>query len=317
MDSGLILTDEKMLELKTTHGIQGLLDLNPGTLIVPVGVSADLKSVYSFFDAVRTKGNETPIFPMFRLQGEGPQVLAEMILNAIETMMLRDVYISTHLQTRDNREFVPYLKMFLTYLFEHPLLPGKDLLQTPKLFTPQATTFHICAPASHWITKSSGAEIILKLFHAENGVASPTIMLSDTRNSMLVWDNEDFLRFLHSYPDAQFTMSLLGVEVSHDFSVMAAWGRPTFFWSVQSLLKYRDSQRKEKYPEGAVAIGTPLRDRVSAWDTPDMTGNITRKLSRTDTVYFVSIFPGQHNRIVARTSNGDYVEPRNFKVEKL
>ena len=282
----------------------GLLSIDADMLIVSIDAGAYMAPAAQFYTAARNQGWEKPIYPMFWANSESSFVLADMLLTSRKVFENpRVFYLMVYNEHQgSSSEFLNYLHSFANHLRRYS--------------QEYEISFRISAPASSWLIKSAPVVSTEMLPHL-GFLTEPVLMLSDSPESMAIWKDAEFLRFLHAYPQAEFTMSILDPSQKPDFGLVSPWERDIYFWSAAALKTYRETE-VSAHPKGALAMGTPLVDRISAYAAPDMQGAPVRKISITDgPIAIIAIFSGAHGEVIGQTLEGDYVLLKFFNVEGL
>ena len=288
MNPGLVITS------KQANDLSDLRRLNPRSLLVLFQTPTDLKCVEHL-----SKLEEIRKFPMVKMMSQNAFLLADMCKQSLDVLKTNIVYLVVYNDVLAGVDYEAYVKAFLNSIY---------------LMYPD-TLFVVCAAASQFFKKNSGARATLKVLLELHLAHSYGIMFSDSIDSMSYLDAPVFIEFAKENRNIEFILMQINKDNPWDISRIEEFKRPIIFWTIYAYAQHVPQEVISEIHSTVrpIALITPKRDRISVWDTKDMKGTVLRKIRMNAPDEFLVSIYGQIGELIG----GGFVELIYFDIRYL
>jgi hypothetical protein len=291
MKPGLCVTPNQVL-----NNLNDLRDLKPDRLLVLLQAPKELKCVEPL-----SKLEETRVFPVVKMLAQSAVLLAEMCKQSLTTLKTRTVYLIVYNDVTSEADYGTYVKTFLNSVYV--LFPD--------------TTFVVCAAASQFLKKNSGACITVEILAELRLLHSFAIMLSDANESMAILEQTRFNTFIEENERVEFILMQINSDKRWDISRVQDFGKPLIFWALSTYREhvYVEPTAPSLTHARPIALITPRRDRISVWQDKELRKSVIRKISKdSSSEFLVAIYSSNQ---IGELVNGGFVNLSFFEIAYL
>lgn len=274
-----------------------LPDLKDIRLYRPDIIVLDIEKPNDMIVLEKFSKSELALFPMFTI-GTKANILENMIDQATKVLSSNTIFL------RANQKASSEARRYI-----------QDLVHRLKNKTYQ---IFVMAPASHFLEHNTCATILLEDINNAGIEIHPSFMLSGTKQSMSILEDDRFLRLLDLDPLAEFAILPLFSD-DLDLEYILEFERNVLFFGMRGFIWFREntirkSNTIEYLPSQIIALAKIIRDRESVWSDPKLSVRVTRKLFVGQPDLQIVEFLSEN---VGKTVEGDFIKLANFSVEHL
>jgi hypothetical protein len=270
----------------TAEDLRKIAQYRPAHVILDVQTNDDLRIVDLFSKL------EISTFLMLTPGVLRPEIMTLTAATAFQLLGNGRLYLKTHYGA--NEKLFEEIRLFFNQLSQEKL----------------AEEVFLTAPASHFFNMESITTKTFRVSRAVGLATHPSYRISNSIDSLSIFNNKAFLQVLHTDEQAEFDIQILP-PIAETFEVVTSWNRPTHIWSLRSFISFKESVQ---FQMPILAICKIVRDRTSAWEDQTCTLRAVRKLNVGDPdLEIVEFLKGN----VGKTLDGDYVYLPSFDMKRL
>jgi len=222
-----------------------------------------IQNVHDLEILERVSNLEVPnLTPMVQPLMTTASILADCVNQSLEVFNTRDLFLWVRSERLSIDDYEKYMDAFLD------IIKVKDM----QIF--------VCAPASHFFATTHTIAVLSSIGKLYiNSIPCP--ILSDMPESEQILKDHDFKIFATATePTPLFILQSISGK-GWDMEHILGFNNDIVFASPKTFLEYTVAMRKtNSIPADAIAVIHPKQDRITVWDSVELTGNPVRKINQ-------------------------------------